>query len=334
MLKVAVVGCGGVAQVHGQSIAALEGAELIACADILPERAEAYAARFGGRAYSSLDQLLAREKPEVLHICTPHFLHVPMAILAHRHGVHVLMEKPPAITRAQFAELEAAFAFGEGRLSICFQNRFIGAFLHLKRLAEEERYGRVLGARAFVTWKREAPYYLESGWRGSLATEGGGALINQSIHTLDLLAQLLGRPLGVEASCANRHLKGVIEVEDTVEATIDFGEKKALFYATTAYCEDSPVLLELSFEKGSARMEGNGVTERPAGAAAIFTDYDETALGKAYWGSGHQACIAEFYRCIKSGDAFVNDLDSVRATFSLMMGVYESAREGRPVSLT
>ncbi|MDR2514981.1 MAG: Gfo/Idh/MocA family oxidoreductase [Christensenellaceae bacterium] len=334
MLKVAVVGCGGVAQVHGQSIHALEGAELIACADLVPERAQAYAERFGGRAYSSLEALLEAERPDVLHICTPHHLHVPMAALAHRRGVHVFMEKPPAITRAQFAELEAAFSSGEGRLGICFQNRFIGAFLRLKKLAEEGRYGRVLGARAFVTWKREAPYYTQSGWRGSLATEGGGALINQSIHTLDLLVRLLGKPSAVEASCANRHLQGVIEVEDTVEATIDFGGKRALFYATTAYCEDSLVLLELSFEKGVVRMEGNLVTQRPAGGAAIYEDFDEAALGKAYWGPGHQACIAEFYRCVRSGEPFMNDLSSVRESFNLMMGIYESAREKKPVLLS
>ena len=108
-------------------------------------------------------------------------------------------------------------------------------------------------------YKRQ-PYYPESGWRGSLKTEGGGVLINQSIHTLDLLVQFLGKPTHAEATMSNHHLGGVIEVEDTMEAYLRFGEATALFYATTAHCADSPVLVELVCENATLRMEEQEVS--------------------------------------------------------------------------
>ena len=138
-----------------------------------------------------------------------------MARLAAEKGIHVFTEKPPVMDRAQWADFQA-LEHAPVRVGVCFQNRYNASVQLLRRLLDSGRPGKLLGARAFVTWKREAPYYTESGWRGSLATEGGGVLINQSIHTMDLLVQFLGRPRQVEASIANHHLKGVKDVEDTM----------------------------------------------------------------------------------------------------------------------
>ena len=232
--RVGVVGCGGIAQVHGTVLQHLEGVELVGCADIKPERAQAFAETYGGRAYSSMEELLEHEQLDAVHLCTPHYLHTPMAKLAASRGLHVFTEKPPVMTWEQWAEfrqLEQAPI----RVGVCFQNRYNPSVQLLREVLASGKAGKVLGARAFVTWHREAPYYTESGWRGSLQTEGGGVLINQSIHTLDLLGQFLGRATQVEASMMNHHLKGVIEVEDMMEAYLTFGEAHAIFYALTAY---------------------------------------------------------------------------------------------------
>ena len=267
-------------------------AELIAFADVIPERAETMAGKYGGRAYSSLDELLDHEKIDVLHICTPHYLHTPMARQAAELDINVFTEKPPVIYRQQWTEFKQ---LGDKvRVGICFQNRYNGSTRALKDLLSTGEPGKVLGSRGFVTWRRDAPYYTESGWRGALSTEGGGALINQAIHTLDLMAYFLGPGQVLGASLSNRHLKGIIEVEDTLEAALDFGDARGLFYAATAYSLDAPIIFELACENATLRLEGERFTRIWRDGRMEQEDYtapDPTVPGKSYCGSSHRRCI-------------------------------------------
>lgn len=325
-LRCAIVGCGSIAQVHARALSAMPDAELLAFADIRPERAQAMAGEYGGNAYDSLESLLDNETIDVLHICTPHYLHTPMAREAAGRGINVFTEKPPVIDRAQWAEF---CRLGDMvRIGICFQNRYNGSIQACKELLDSGRPGRILGSRGFVTWRREAPYYTDSGWRGSLATEGGGALINQAVHTLDLMAYFLGDGQVLGASLANRHLPGVIEVEDTLEATLDFGGARGLFYATTAYCADAPIIFELECEHATLRLEGERFTRFWRDGTVEQDDFTAASAvpGKAYWGSSHQRCIGDFYRCVQSGERFLNDIPGVRDTVDLMLSIYEKAR--------
>lgn len=327
-LRSAIVGCGGIAAVHAAVLHELETARLTAFADIRPERAQSFAERYGGHAYGSLEELLEKESIDVLHICTPHYLHTPMAKLAASKGIHVFTEKPPVIDEAQWRELAAVRA--QVRLGVCFQNRYNASVRFIKELLASGRPGKILGARAFVTWHREAPYYTESGWRGSLKTEGGGVLINQSIHTLDLLVQFLGRADKVDASLSNHHLKDVIEVEDTFEALIDFGGRPAVFFATTAHVSDSPVLLELTCENCVIRMEEREVSIRWKDGSREYRELASPlspVTGKAYWGASHGLCIADFYNAVLNNAPFQNDLPGVSDTVELMLAAYRSARE-------
>ena len=324
MFRVAIIGCGGIAQVHAAVLNKLPETELIACADIRFERAQAMAEKYGCRAYESMDALLDAETPDAVHLCTPHYLHAPMAKAAADRGIAVFSEKPPVISREQWSLLEDAAArvpFG-----VCFQNRYNPNVEEAKRLIREGVYGALLGGRAFVTWKREIPYYRDSGWRGAWATEGGGVLINQSIHTLDLLVQLLGKAERAETHMANHHLKGAIEVEDTVEAYLILGGHPVLFYATTAYTTDAPVLIELHLEKAVLRLESDALEIRTKDGAERKTFEVEAALGKGYWGTGHPACIADFYASIAEKRPFRNDLASVKDTADLMLTMYEQGR--------
>lgn len=326
-LKSAIIGCGGIAQVHGAVLHGMEDAEVIAFADIQPQRAQEMAGRLGGSAYPSLEELLDKERPDIVHLCTPHYLHTPMARACAERGIHVFTEKPPVISWEQWREFSSLQ--DSVRVGVCFQNRYNRSVRLFQELLGSGRPGRLLGARAFVTWRRDAPYYTESGWRGKLATEGGGALINQSIHTLDLLVQFFGRADGVEASLCNRHLKGVTEVEDTLEAAIDFGGRTALFYATTAHCTDSPVLLELVCENCTLRMEEEHVSLYWADGAVehrTLPPTGGTGVGKSYWGHSHGLCIGDFYRCVREGAPFRNDIPGVRDTIELMLQIYDRAR--------
>lgn len=334
-MKSVIVGCGGISHVHAQVLSDAEYTDLVACMDIREDRAARLAKMHGLRAYTDFMAMLEEEKPDVLHICTPHYLHVPMAIEALKRGIHVFMEKPVAVSKEQFAALEQAANASAAQIGICFQNRFNPTTKAMRAILAQQETGTPVGARAFVTWKREAPYYVESGWRGSLATEGGSVLINQSIHTLDLLVYLLGKPVEIEASASNRHLKGVIETEDTLEAYIRFASgAKALFYATTAYAVDAPVLMEVTCENRLIRFEGDDITvQEKDGTKHTETLHSAQAMGKSYWGSGHAACIGAFYASLQGGEKFMNGLDSVKDTMQLMFAAYQSAREGRPVRL-
>lgn len=332
-MKSAIVGCGNIAAVHAASLDRLEGCELVGFADIKKERAERFAEQYGGNAYASFEEMLEQEKPDVLHICTPHYLHVPMAVYGLTHGTNVFMEKPPVISEEQFGELETAIQNADKRIGFCFQNRYNPCVLLTRSLLEKEA-GKVLGARGLVTWSRDEKYYTESGWRGSLATEGGGALINQSIHTMDLLVCLLGKPVWTDAGMSNHHLKGIIEVEDTMEAMIRFADKSACFYATTAYCTDATPIIEIACENMTIRMEDPDVTVRYRDGRVEKPSLEaDKPLGKSCWGSGHAACIGEFYHALETGERFLEDWDGVRDTVRLMLAVYESARKKYPVDV-
>lgn len=335
MIRVGVIGCGNIGRVHGELLSEIQEVCVTAFADIDLKRAEAYSMQFSGgkaNAYDSMEEMLQKEKPDAVHICTPHNCHVPQAVLALEQGISVFMEKPPAMSREEFKVLKEAKQRSLGRLGICFQNRYNETTKKVSAILRQGRLGRLKGGRAFVTWSRNVPYYTESGWRGRLLTEGGGALINQSIHTLDLLLMWLGRPLKAEASMSNHHLKGVIEVEDTLEAYLVFSDGPdpvtASFYATTAYCQDEPVLLDLVCEHGGIRLEGDSVWVHEYGKAPeVWQAHKGTAIGKAYWGNGHEACIRDFYECLKTGRDYENDLASCELTFETMMEIYESARK-------
>ncbi|WP_069998710.1 Gfo/Idh/MocA family protein [Cellulosilyticum sp. I15G10I2] len=333
-MNIAIVGCGAIAKVHGDSVEKSAGHRLVAFADRIKERAEQFATRYQGTAYESLEEMLEREAIDVLHICTPHDLHVPMAIYALEHGVHVFMEKPPVISLEQLQQLEAVQS--DRYLGFCFQNRYNPSILQVKKLLESGEAGKIYGARGIVNWSRPDSYYTNSEWRGRLSTEGGGVLINQSVHTMDLIAYFLGTPLSVDAMMANHHLKNVIEVEDTMEAYIRFkGERRACFYATTAYVDNMPPIIEIACEDRTIRIEDLNVTyyykdakvERPPIKS-------KEGLGKDYWGGGHQDCIEDFYQSIERKVPFALDLPNIKETILLMLGMYESAKTGQEIAIT
>ncbi|MBO5199217.1 MAG: Gfo/Idh/MocA family oxidoreductase [Lachnospiraceae bacterium] len=331
--RVGVVGCGAVAKAHAKSLAKLDNVTVVGFADIRPERSAEFAAEYGGNAYASLNELLEKEELDVLHICTPHALHVPMALKAAEKGINVFTEKPAAVNEEQMdALLEAA---KKVKVGVCFQNHYNDNSRYVEQELKSGRAGKILGARAFVTWKRLAPYYTESGWRGTRELECGGVLINQAIHTLDLLRSFIGDPKAVEAKTSNHHLKSVIEVEDTVEAYIQFEDCAASFYATTAYCQDAPIMLELICENKSYRIEGADlyIKEKDAPRFTAINFAEKEAFGKGYWGTGHLACIRNYYASLSGEEEYLVTLPEVDKTMRLMFAIYRSAEENRPIEL-
>ncbi len=163
-IKAAIVGCGGIAEVHAKCLSRMENVKLTAFADTTMEKAEKFSRDYKGNYYASLEDMVNREKIDVLHICTPHYLHVPMAIYALEHGIHVFMEKPPVISYKQLKRLQSVST--DRYLGICFQNRYNPSVIQVKKLLDSGVPGKITGGRAIVTWSRSQEYYTQSGWRG------------------------------------------------------------------------------------------------------------------------------------------------------------------------
>lgn len=333
MFKTAIVGCGAISKNHIEAIKDIQSTELAAFCDTNQENLQKTVEKYGGNAYSSLEEMLEKEQIDVLHICTPHYLHVPMALSALKKNVNVLMEKPPAISHEQFAQLTEAEKNSSARLGICFQNRYNSATQKAKKVLESGVLGKPLGARAIVTWKRGGVYYTESDWRGKIDREGGGVLINQSIHTLDLATYLLGMPSKITATSANYHLQGVINEEDTISAFIEYPDDKSIvFFATTAYCKSAPVLLEIPCENGNIRLENNTLRITYPDGKTEFEDCStKNFTGKTCWGTGHKFIIEDYYKKLEAGEQFPITLESTRPSFETMMAIYDSAKTHKSI---
>ena len=315
MYRVGLIGCGGISAVHAHVLHELENTELIASADIVPCRAD----RYSSAAYTDWRVMLDSEKLDAVHLCTPHCLHPVMTEEAARRGIAVFTEKPPAIDAAGWKTVKEAAKHVP--VGICFQNRYHPHILSCRRFLQEGTYGPLRGIRGFVTWNRTAEYYSTSGWKGRWDTEGGGARINQAIHTLDLIIGFLGAPDQAEATMSNHHLRGIIEVEDTAEVYLRKGSITALLYASTAYSQDAPVILELHFEQAVIRLEGDVMTVIRDGNRQEFSCETTPVIGRSYWGAGHKACIADFYRSIEQGTPYQNDPASCDATMTTLFKV-------------
>lgn len=330
MIRVGIVGCGSIAQVHAWAVDQLQGCELVAVCDIEVERAEQLGEKYGiskDCVFQSYEAMLDSGLVNAVHICAPHYLHVPMAIEALKRQIAVFMEKPVAISAEQWGELKEAVAKSQARFGVCFQNRYNVSTGKLDEVVATGKLGNVTGGRAFVTWRRDKEYYQGNPWKGKWATEGGGVLINQSIHTLDLLLRYLGKPIRVEAALSNHHTADVIEVEDTVEVWMEFaGHRRACFYASNCYGTDAPVLLELQFEKGRATLLDKSVIVSHDGQMEVIPCEEHTGIGKGYWGGGHLVCIEDFYDSLSTGRRFPNDLEGVGDTVETTLEIYQKGR--------
>jgi predicted dehydrogenase len=192
----------------------------------------------------------------------------------------------------------------------------------------------MLSARAFVTWSRGEDYYSDD-WHGTIEKECGGVLINQSIHTLDLIEHLCGKCRKVTAHVSNDHLKGIIEVEDNASGLMELENGiTAMMYATTAYAENSDVLIDITLEKGKLRIEGEKLCIQNGGGFTDVTKKNESVYhGQSYWGTGHGALINDFYDCLKSGRKFAIDAYEGSVAARAVFAAYKSSESGLNIEL-
>lgn len=301
-LVVAVVGCGAVSRNHGKAIASSKAAVLKYAVDIDLEKAKAFSGTYGGEPTDDYEKVLRDSEVDVVHVVTPHFTHPELAIRAMEAGKDVFCEKPLAIHVSDAKRMIRVSEKTGRKLNVCFQNRLNDSSIEAKRLIEEGTYGKVLSAAALVRWDRGGTYYTESPWRGRYETEGGSCIINQSIHTLDLLQYLCGRVTALSAVDAHLRDTKDYETEDSVMANFRF-ENGATAVGAFTNCATGfkTARVEIVLEQARLTVEQGGLAiDLPDGRKIVHAS--AVAHGaKSEWGLSHGKMIEAFYASILRG---------------------------------
>jgi UDP-N-acetyl-2-amino-2-deoxyglucuronate dehydrogenase len=293
----AVIGCGDVSVVHLDAIGALPDTRLVGVCDTDPAAADPVAARRQVPSFSDHHQLLEELRPDVVHICTPHDQHAAVAVDCLAAGVDVILEKPLAHSLEDAHRIIAAAEEHPGsRIAVCFQNRYNAAVQAARALLESGDLGAVTGSSATVLWHRTPAYYQAKPWRGRRDRSGGGVLINQAIHTLDLVQWLVGDVTEVAGRAGTYSLAGVVDVEDTAQLVLDHHSgARSVFFATVANAVDAPVTLDVTTEHATLHLRGDLTVAWADGRTEVVAERTAASAGRAYWGVSHQLLIADFY---------------------------------------
>ena len=340
-----IIGCGMIAEFHTRAIQELPGVRVAAVCDRHPERAEKIALLAGDdcRVFTDVDALLADPEINVVSVCTPSGAHKDPAVRAARAGKHVVVEKPLEITLPRCdAIIDACDAAGV-RLCTIFPSRYSAANQTLKTAIDTGRFGRLTLGDTYVKWWRTQEYYDSGGWRGTWELDGGGALMNQAIHNVDLLQWLMGDVESVHAMTATlAHAR--IEVEDTAVAVLRFksGALGVIEAATAAY----PGLLkrtEIHGDGGSARVEQDDITlwefqiKAPSDSAvhAAMARVSGFSAGasdpRGITHIGHRDQLADFLQAIDEDHAPFVDGREGRKSVEIIRAIYQSAETGQTV---
>jgi predicted dehydrogenase len=346
-LRVGIIGCGLIASNHATVLRRLAGVDLVAVADVRVDRARSFARAHGvSRAYADAEAMLA-DGLQAVTVCTPHAAHEAGVLAAARHGVHVLCEKPMALSLEQAHRMVEATRRAQVRFGVVFQRRCWPAAARIRRAIDERRLGPPISGGVIARFRRDAAYYAEP-WRGTLAAEGGGVLMTQAIHHIDLLQWFMGAATRITGRCATLRHRDVIEVEDTVVATVEFGSGAlATIQAGTTYSPGLGAQVWVSDAEGRTA----GVTEFPEGRG--FTDVWTVPGEEEYaplYRPGlafdpplvdvhrhlvpyHALQIEDFVDAVRSGrDPAVTGLEATKS-LEIVQAIYASSRTGRPVDL-
>ncbi|AYV71518.1 Gfo/Idh/MocA family oxidoreductase [Bacillus sp. PK3-056] len=297
MLKIAVIGLGDISSIHLSAIQANPTAELVAVSDIDETRRESVQ---GINFYTDYQEMLEKETLDCVHICLPHYLHYLVTKACVDKGVHVLQEKPLAIHTEEGLELlKLEEDNKQVKIAICFQNRLNETVEKLRQIIAENKYGKIVGIKGIVTWARSKSYYDNKPWRGKLDLAGGGVMINQAIHTLDLM-QLLGGEIATIRGTVDQLLDYDIETEDTAAARIIFKNGiNGFFFATNANGNNSSVELQIVCENQKLTIKDNMLTILDENGKKIVIEEDTMLYGsKFYYGASHKKLIDGFYASI------------------------------------
>ncbi|SMF89349.1 Predicted dehydrogenase [Paenibacillus uliginis N3/975] len=336
--RVGIIGCGNIFPMHAVSVQLSGLAEVVAVSDVKEDRAKNAAKKYNCDYYLDYNQMIKEADLDVVHVCTPHYLHAPMVIAAAEAGKHVLTEKPMSITVEEAQQMIKACEDNNVTFGVIFQNRWNPGSQLIKTELESGRLGRILGARCSVTWKRSDEYYSKSDWKGTWDKEGGGVIIDQAIHTLDQMRWFINDEIKYVSANIENRTHELIDVEDSAEGVIAFNNGVlASFYAINYHSYDAPVEVELHCENGFARvysdkgtvLYNNGTTLSADKDESLSIDYGEGV--KNYWGVSHSKQIKDFYEELENGVKVTVDGHEALKTQKLVAAIYESGKSKQRV---
>jgi UDP-N-acetyl-2-amino-2-deoxyglucuronate dehydrogenase len=338
-IHIGLIGGGNITETHARAARAIPGVEIAAIYGSNYERVGALCHAHGGRPYQDFDAFLAHRPMDLVAIGSPSGLHAAQGIAAAGRGLHVLTEKPIDINTIRADALIEATQRAGVKLGVMFQDRAKPGIRQLREWITTGVIGKPLLADARVKWYRPPDYYSQSRWRGTLALDGGGALINQAIHTIDLLLWLLGDVIRVQARTATALHK--IEGEDTALAILEFSSGMlGVLQATSAAYPGYPRRLELTGSEGTVILEQDRIVAAnlrhplPDGGNSIAPDENQSASSAVVNDyRGHQALFEDFIHAIESDTKPICDGHEGRRSVALVEAIYRAERnsDGRAV---
>jgi UDP-N-acetyl-2-amino-2-deoxyglucuronate dehydrogenase len=339
-MHVGILGGGNISDTHARAAAAIPGVTVVACYGSNRERTAKLAAQHQAAAYDDLDRFLAHRPMEIVAIGSPSGLHAEQGIAAARRGLHVLSEKPLDITTSRADELIDACRTAGVKLGVFFQDRLRPAVADIKRMVDDGALGKPVMIAGRVRWYRPPEYYSGSKWRGTWKLDGGGALMNQAIHTVDLVQWLFGPVARVSASVATRVHD--IEVEDTAAAVLEFTSGAiGTIEATTSLFPGYPRRLEVTGSEGTVvleddkivRMDVRSASQAATATAAATPPPENVASPVVSDASAHQRVLEDFIRAIREDRIPATDGREARRSVELVETIYAAAREQRSLAL-
>ena len=368
--RVGIIGCGAIFMMHAYPLHMLENTEIVAVCDIKPEALAMASGLFNCTGYADYHELIKRKDIDVIHVLTPHYLHARMVIEAADAGKNVLCEKPMAINIEDARAIVAAAKRNNVTIGIISQNRYNSASVAIKEAISSGSLGKVIGERILLSWYKPESYYQASDWHGTWDKEGGSLMIDQAIHVMDLARWFVDDQIeSIQASIGNRN-HPAIETEDTAEGFIKYRNGvTSVFYATNNYTYNSPVMVEIHCEKGTALMEfdravityhsGKEITviNDPTDtlnedAYKAFFNQDSTQVAmdtltkwgvvglpvtwktpRAYWGVTHIKQIKNYYESLEAGiQPDINAEEAIKS-HEMIMAIYEAGKTHQTIKI-
>jgi UDP-N-acetyl-2-amino-2-deoxyglucuronate dehydrogenase len=337
-LRFGLIGCGRISKNHFEALSSIPEADIVACCDILKDRAEEAAQTYEiNSVYTDYLEMLKKEHLDAVSICTPSGLHPEIGIEAANHKVHVISEKPMSLNIKSADELIQACDDNNVKLFVVKQNRLNTTMQLLKRAVEKNRFGRIYLAQSNVFWQRPQGYYDQAPWRGTWALDGG-AFLNQASHYVDAMYWLLGDVKSVRAEMAT--MARNIEAEDTGCAILHFknGALATINVTMLTFPKNFEGSITILGEKGTVKVGGVAVNRIEKWEFEDYDDDDKIISDSNYqppniYGFGHKPYYLNVISSLlETEEPYTNGRDG-RKSVEIIQAIYESARHGKKVTL-
>ena len=345
MIRYGIIGCGAIYGVHAEALKNIQDAQLEGVFDIIPDRRSEASQKYGVRPSHSIGDLF--DRVDTVIVCTPSGYHAELGILAARAGKHVIVEKPMDVSVERASDLVRETRKAGVKFTCISQHRFSSAIRRLRDAVKEGDLGRMVLGDAYIKWYRTQAYYDSGDWRGTWKLDGGGCLINQGVHYIDMLQWIMGGVKSVQAQV--RTLSHDIEVEDVATALIEYksGALGVIQGSTSCY-PGMAERIEVHGKHGSVTVEGDrvklwkvdaeaaqqgkyggGVMMQPTPSIHLSDQtHDSADDATAQWGEQHRLQLEDFTRAIiEDREPFIPGEQSLEP-LKIILAIYESSRDG------